>query len=173
MKNAWMIRAGQGGYLIDQFAKGYVAVGWSQLGDLTAIKTREEFKQLYRQADPRAKPGKVAAVGSVLHKFCNVIQVADAVISYDPKTREYLVGEIAGQYRYDAKLTDHPNVRDVNWKSRVSRDALEASTRNSFGSTLTLFAISPDAWEDVQSVAAGTKERSTEVEDGEKPDLRN
>src|SRR5437868_11885360 len=121
MKNAWMIRAGQGGYLINQFAKGYVAVGWSQLGDLTGIKSREEFKQLWRKADPRAKPGKVAAVGAVLHKFCNVIQVGDAVITYDPNTREYLVGEITSPYRYDASLKDHPNVRDVKWQSRVSR----------------------------------------------------
>jgi restriction system protein len=170
-KNVWMIRAGQGGYLINQFAKGYVAVGWSQLGDLSAVKDRNEFKKLWRKADPRAKPGKVAAVASVLHKFCNVVQVGDAVISYDPNTREYLVGEITGPYRYDSSLSDHPNVRDVKWHSRVSRDALEASTRNSFGSTLTLFSISPEAWDDVQSVVAGTKERSPEAEESEKPDF--
>ena len=41
-----MIRAGQAGYLINEFAKGYVAVGWSQLGDLSGIKSREQFKQL-------------------------------------------------------------------------------------------------------------------------------
>ena len=39
-KNVWMIRAGQAGYLINEFAKGYVAVGWSQLGDLSGIKSR-------------------------------------------------------------------------------------------------------------------------------------
>ena len=113
----------------------------------------------------------MTAVGAVLHKFCNVIQVGDAVITYDPNTREYLVGEITGPYRYDPSLKDHPNVPDVKWQSRVSRDALEASTRNSFGSTLTLFAISPEAWEDVQSVAAGTKQTSPEAEESEKPDF--
>src|SRR5947208_14706246 len=96
MKNAWMIRAGQGGYLINQFAKGYVAVGWSQLGDLSGIKSRDEFKQLSRKADPRAKHGKVAAVGAVLHKFCNVMQVVDAVTTYDANPREYPFGKITG-----------------------------------------------------------------------------
>lgn len=105
----------------------------------------------------------MAAVGAVLHKFCNVIQIGDAVITYDPNTREYLVGEISGAYSYDPSLKDHPNVRDVKWQSRNSRDA--------FGSTLTLFAISPEAWEDVQSVAAGTKQTSPEAEESEKPDF--
>ena len=151
--NAWIIRSGQCGYLINQFAQGY----------LSAVKDRDELKRLCRNADPRAKPGKVAAVASVLHKFRNVIQVGDAVVTYDPNTREYLVGEITGPYRYDPSLSDHPNVRDVKWNSRVSRDALESSTRNSFGSTLTLFAISSEAWDDVQSVAAGTKTKSAKT----------
>jgi hypothetical protein len=39
-----MIRAGQGGYLAGEFAnKNIVAIGWSQLGDLTNLKSRDEI----------------------------------------------------------------------------------------------------------------------------------
>jgi len=35
MSNNWMVRAGGGGKYIEDFEAGYVAVGWSKLGDLT------------------------------------------------------------------------------------------------------------------------------------------
>jgi restriction system protein len=83
-----------------------------------------------------------------------------------------MIGEITSEYRYNpSSIANHPNIRDVRWHSRVLRDALEAATRNSLGSTLTLFAISPEAWEDIQSVVAGTKRRSVEAEENEKSDF--
>lgn len=85
----------------------------------------------------------------------------DGVVTYDPSTREYLVGEITSDYRYEPGLIPlYPNIRDVVWNSRVSRDALESDTRNSLGSTLTLFAVSPEAWEDIQFAAKGKKHLS-------------
>jgi hypothetical protein len=57
--NIWMIRAGEGGYRISEFAKGYVAIGWAEMGDLTALNTQEAVKQRYREAYPQAKPGRV------------------------------------------------------------------------------------------------------------------
>jgi restriction system protein len=43
-----MIRAGEGGYLIDEFSKkNLVAIGWHQMGDLTNVKSQDALKQLY------------------------------------------------------------------------------------------------------------------------------
>jgi restriction system protein len=147
--NVWMIRAGEGGYLIDEFeAKKLVAIGWHHLGDLTNIESQDALKKLYRQTYPQHKPGKIAGAVAVIHKFCNVVQKNDGVLSYDRDSREYLIGEIKSDYYYKpGAIEDYPNLRDVEWKSRVSRDDLQAGTRNSLGSTLTLFAISPEAWE--------------------------
>ena len=34
-KNMWMVRAGEGAFLIDDFKrKNYVAIGWNELDDL-------------------------------------------------------------------------------------------------------------------------------------------
>src|SRR5262245_46475266 len=136
MKNVWMIRAGEGGYLIDEFSeKNLVAIGWHQMGDLTNVKTQEALKKLYRQTYPQAKTGSIAAAAAVIHKFCNVAQKTDHVITYDPNTREYLVGEITSDHYYKpGVIPDYPNIRDVSWQNRVSRDELQAATRNSLGS---------------------------------------
>src|SRR5437868_5984223 len=150
--NVWMIRAGQGGYLAEEFGnKNIVAIGWSQLGDLTNLRSREEIWDLCRKTYPKDKPGKVITSVSVLHRFRNVIQKGDGVVTYNPNNREYLVGEITSDYRFDPNaISEHPNIRSVTWQSRVSRDALPSSTRNMLGSIITLFAISPEAWDELQ-----------------------
>ena len=68
-------------------------------------------------------------------------------------------------------IVDHPQIRDVEWKSRVSRDDLQAATRNSLGSTLTLFAVSPEAWEDIQSAIKGEKRSTADEKETEKTDF--
>ncbi|MEO6993366.1 MAG: hypothetical protein ABI273_07040 [Lacunisphaera sp.] len=35
-KNAWMVRAGEGGHRIEEFPKRIVTVGWDELGEITA-----------------------------------------------------------------------------------------------------------------------------------------
>ncbi len=168
-----MIRAGEGGYLIDEFeAKKLVAIGWHQLGDLTNIKSQDALKRLYRQTYPQHKLGKIAGAVAVIHKFCNVVQKNDGVLSYDRNSREYLVGQIKSDYYYKAGvIEDYPNLRDVEWRSRVSRDVLQPGTRNSLGSTLTLFAISPEAWDDIQSAVRGEKKCTAEEKETQETDF--
>ena len=36
-ESMWMVRAGRDGYLIDEFARGFIAIGWHELGDLSSI----------------------------------------------------------------------------------------------------------------------------------------
>jgi hypothetical protein len=33
MSNAWMVRAGEGGEVIDAFSRGFVAIGWQDVFD--------------------------------------------------------------------------------------------------------------------------------------------
>ena len=39
----WMVRAGEGSYLIDEFARGFVAIGWHKLGDLSEVISQEDI----------------------------------------------------------------------------------------------------------------------------------
>ncbi len=42
--NNWMVRAGHGGIYSEDFEKSYVAIGWSELGDLTQYKSDKNAK---------------------------------------------------------------------------------------------------------------------------------
>jgi len=67
-----------------------------------------------------------------------------------------LVGAITSDYTYKPdEIKDYPHIRKVEWQGRVSRDALSAASRNSLGSTLTLFLVNEDVWSDVSAVLTG------------------
>lgn len=153
-----MVRAGESGYLIDDFKKGVVAIGWSELGDVSKLdldKLREHYGTTYAEHSA----GKRQNAVSVVWRFSHMIKVGDAVVTYDPSRREYHIGEITSEYSFKrALIGEHPHVRSVKWTDTASRDLLEVVTRNSLGSTLTLFAIPGDAFADLKDAAAGKKQ---------------
>ena len=55
----WLVRAGEGGYLIEEFARGFVAIGWHKLGDLSEVTSQVDIKDRYNRAYPDDSPGRV------------------------------------------------------------------------------------------------------------------
>lgn len=162
MSNVWMVRAGEGGYLVEEFARGYVGIGWNKLGDLSTLGSQDDLHRLYVGAFPNEKPTKVSGAVAMLYKFRSAIKVGDKILTYHPTKREYLVGTVTSDYSYKPnEIKDYNHVRKVEWEGRVSRDSLSASSRNSLGSTLTLFSINEDVWSDIQSSLSG-KQVTTE-----------
>jgi restriction system protein len=142
MNQVWMVRAGEGAYLIEEFKRGYVGIGWQALGDLSSFKSRENIRSLYLQkyADEKSAQSNIA-VGTIF-KFRTAIGIDDKVISYDSTAREYLIGTVCSDYFYDLNaIKDYHHLRRVKWEGNVSRDKLTVSTRNSLGSVITLFSI--------------------------------
>jgi len=78
-----MVRS-DGGALFERFKKGAVAVGWSDIGDLGAVRTREEIRKLFERTYPDDLPGRATNAISVLYKIRSAIGVDDSVITYDP-----------------------------------------------------------------------------------------
>lgn len=154
--NIWMVRAGKQSYLIEDFLRGYVGIGWSKIGDMSKLQTLDEMKQKYIETYPDHKPGGIAGAASMAHKFRSIIQKGDKVVTYDSSNREYHVGMVTSDYIYKPKeITDFPNIREVKWEECVSRDNLSATSRNSLGSTLTLFTINDDVWQDFEALFKG------------------
>jgi restriction system protein len=140
-----MVRAGEGGHLIEEFAGGIVTVGWHETLELNDHSQRDLRLRLAK-VYPDSKPGTVQNIASVLWRFSHEVKVGDNVVTYDPTKREYLLGEVTGDYRYDGKRAPrHAHLREVKWLHRVSRDVLSVATRNSLGSTLTLFLVPEEA----------------------------
>lgn len=141
---AWMVRAGNDNELIDQFTShDWVAIGWREMGDLSDLDTREDIKERYAEAYENASKSKRAVNSGQLHRFTNVIDEGDLVVTYDKSTREYHVGRVTGEYEYQPTGADdyYPNVRPVRWEETIDRDDLSTPAKNTLGGTLTVFSL--------------------------------
>ena len=158
MKNGWMIRAADGGRLFEDFEKGYVAIGWGEMGDLSAIGPKEKLAQSFTQTYGEKKPAKVALAVGTLIRFRDVIQQGDIAVTYNPSSRQYLIGEISGDYTFSPDTVgNYPNIRPTKWLGKISRDDLKQSTKNSLGSVMTLFAIKPPIIQEMLDLLDGKK----------------
>jgi restriction system protein len=155
----WMVRAARNGLLAPDFKdKSIVAIGWHEVGDLTSIQDLHQMRAVVAAAYPDMNPGAVINAAGVLHKFRSKIKVGDTVVSYDPERRIYLFGEVSSDYRYDPTVFDqHPNIRSVKWHAEISRDHLSAGSKNSLGSTLTLFDPGDTVLAEMRTLAAGDR----------------
>lgn len=91
----WMVRAGRDARSIDDFReRGIVAVGWGQMRPVTEFASREEIEQEISRLHPGLTKKQRLTAASQLDRFRAGLSVGDRVISYDPGSREYLVGTI-------------------------------------------------------------------------------
>lgn len=153
----WMVRAGEGGVHVDEFrARSFVAIGWIEMGDLSALRTREEFAKAVEKVYPGSRKMQIANSAGQVFRFVREMKPGDRVLTYDPSKREYLVGTITGDYTYKPQLAStYPNVRAVHWDGGVQRDALSVATRNSLGAIATLFQLPAEAADEVDALVSG------------------
>ena len=161
----WMVRAARDGSLFQPFIDGgFVAIGWSRMGDLGQFESQKALVAELRKQYPGERAGWYANSGGMLWRFSREMQAGDGVVTYDRTRRVYAVGKLQGDYSSDSSFeSGYPNVRRVEWKAvDVSRDALATATKNSLGSTLTLFQLPEMAEADVWRAAKGEQAESTE-----------
>ncbi|WP_337164542.1 restriction endonuclease [Vibrio fluvialis] len=144
----WMIRAGEGAYLVDSFReRECVGIGWNELGDLSLFSDEVALRVRYLEEYPGQHASKSSNAIAMIKKFRFDMKVGDQAITYDPSRREYLIGEITSDYEYTSEVIDDEDfnhIRKVNWLGNVSRDSLSVSSRNTLGSTLTIFSVNDD-----------------------------
>ena len=170
MPNIWMVRAGEGGRLIEEFAKGYVAVGWYELGDMSSYSSQKEMRKHYNSCYAHERKGQINLGFSMFYKFHTTIKRGDKVMTYDTKNRNYLIGTIEGDYEYKPKkVGDYPHIRKVKWEGKVSRDSISATSKNSLGAIGTLFSVNDEVWAEIQAALAG---KTLEKDSGDKDEVR-
>ncbi|MEA1084221.1 restriction endonuclease [Sphingomonas sp. CD22] len=127
--------------------KGYVALGWSAVGDLGKIAPmRDAFKTRYAATYPEAKPGNVAVSAGVLFRFATEIKAGDIIIYPSKSDRMVNIGTVISGYRYDPDMPeDCPNLRNVQWHRSITRASFSQPALNEIGSALTLFRVSSNA----------------------------
>lgn len=149
----WMVRAGERAWRFDEFEKGQlVSIGWENLGSLAGLAVREEFSRRVAERYPDGKREWIAASAGQVYRFVRELKVGDAVVTYNPAERIYLLGTVTGEYQYKPQASaDQPHQRTVKWRGRVARDGLSVATRNSLGAISTLFTLPSEAATEIEA----------------------
>lgn len=157
-KHAWMVRAGNENELADLVEeKNAAAIGWPEMGNVSGLKKREQFKQRYREAYPDHSSGRVAVNAGQVYRFAQGIREGDYILTYIKASREVLIGLADGPYEYRTDIfpEHYRHTRQVQWLKRVSRDDFSSPARNSMGSTLTVFGLD-DHLAEIHKIATTT-----------------
>jgi restriction system protein len=123
--NLWGIHAGKTGDADSLFLKkNCVAVGWTKMGDLSALKPdRDAFKARVAQVYPGTNPG-------------------DRVVYPSKPHRQIHLGHAEGDYRYDPNTEPgYPHVRAVKWLRAVPRTQFSQGALYEIGSAMGLFLV--------------------------------
>lgn len=154
MANLWVVRAGRGGVSVERFLEGgYVEVGFGgKLGPSAKGMSREAMVEQMRKLMPERKDGHVLNAAGQLFRFHEEITVGDEVTTYDPEQRRYLLGVVTSAAEFVPKNDSGEATyrRSIKWTHRIDRDVLSVETKNTLGSTLTLFRPSDDAAADLR-----------------------
>ena len=142
--------------------QGYVALGWSEMGDLSRIApNRDAYKAAYATTYPDAKPGNVAVSAGALFRFANEMKPGDVVVFPSKADRIVNIGTITGGYRFEPGLPDGcAHVRAVQWRRAIPRAFFSQPALNEIGSAISLFRVSSNAEEFLAALAGHAFEPS-------------
>ena len=141
--------------------EGFICIGWTRIGDLSPYDTRDKMKAAYRNGFPSASEGSMRASYGQVFRFAHEMEIGDPVVYPIKGSRDILIGEIAGSYRWandDPELVerDYCNIRKVKWMKRVPRIVFSQDALHSFGGFSSV-ATASDYLEDVVAVLKGDK----------------
>ena len=164
----WMVRAGRRGVYADRFLdESIVAIGWGEIGEISADGSDDEIRRRFAEAFPNEKPGARAAWAGSVRRFVKEVRVGDEVVTYGNESRLYRLGEIRSDVERKLIKVDGEErwefQRGVEWKGQVLRDSLLLDTRNRLGGILTVFRIPSEA-------SADLRRRASQAPTNEAPD---
>jgi restriction system protein len=119
--------------------EGFICIGWTAVGNLAPLDTRERMKAEFRRAYPDWNDGSISSSYGQPFRFAHVMREGELVVYPVKGSREIMIGEISGPYRWAAEdrellRSDYSNVRPVKWLKTVPRIAFSKSALHSFGS---------------------------------------
>lgn len=149
--------------------ESFVAIGWSQVGDLARIaRDREAFKAAVAKTYPDIKPGAIPVVAGTLFKFACEMRPGDRVVYPSKIDRKVNLGLLEEGYQHRAEEDLTPNVRRVRWLKQIDRTDFSQSALYEIGSAVTLFQVRSNA-EEFVAAFEGKPLKTADV-DAELPD---
>lgn len=160
MRPMWKVNAGRRSVLAGEFlGRNVVAIGWREAGNYSSAKTRSEVLERVAAAYPDHTDQQNHVGAGQVWRFLDEVAVGDSVLTYDPATRLYHVGEISGPPRYaPEEIEALPVQRAVQWRAAVSRDTLSQAAKGRLGAILTLFKVAPETVAEIMRLADGNSQ---------------
>jgi restriction system protein len=136
---------------------GYVAIGWQELGDLSALAPdREAFKAAVAAAYPDKKPGAIPVDAGTTFRFVHEIEAGDYVVYPSKTDRMVNIGRFTGAFEYvEGDRDEYPNRHKVEWLGHFPRNEFSQSALNEIGSFITLFRVKRYATEFLAKIDVG------------------
>ena len=125
--------------------KPHICIGWSKMGDLSSITTREDLDARYEFAYPNVKKMKKAQDLGQIWRFVKEMQIGDYVVFSNGDTCH--IGRIISDYYFDNAENanqdpDYVNIRDVEWlKKDIRKSDLSEVFQNSLGAAMSVFRL--------------------------------
>ena len=142
MTRLWIVRAGKHGEReLAAIEHSKVFPGFLEVGDLRQHKDRDAIFKHLEEVIPNAGRNALRNYAAQLNQFAHTIQKGDLVVMPRKLTNGVAIGEVTGDYDFDA---DYPykHSRTVNWREEsLPRDVFKQDLRHSFGAFLTICEI--------------------------------
>lgn len=145
MVNVWVVRAGRHGeYEHEVLRDGIAAVGWHEVGDLTAVDSRKELDARFAAAYPNDSPKRRANQMAQLWALRSSITTADIIVLPMKSTSQLAVGRKNSGYRYRPDAAEGArHAIGVTWEhTDIPRTAVYQDLLYSLGAFLTVFRVS-------------------------------
>ena len=110
----WLYAPGDNAGMWDEFYKaGIMAIGWSDIGDLSLFASKAEMKSAMKEVYDPDKTYMNAALAT--WQFANEIKPGDVI--FVKKGMHQIIGRgiVKSDYYYDDSIKDYANVRKVEW----------------------------------------------------------
>lgn len=123
----------------------HICIGWSNLGDLSTISTKEELSALYSREWPEAKSKTRGQNVGQVWRFVDEMQIGDYVVFADGNV--FHIGRIESEYYYDESVdenqsTDYKNTRKVEWlKKDIQRSEVSAALHRSLMTAMSVWTM--------------------------------
>ena len=122
----------------------HICIGWSDLGDLSEIKDKNDLAILYDAHFEKNNRGRGQDIGQIW-RFINDVKEGDYVIFAENSV--FHIGRIESDYYFDktdyeGQSNDYKNTRKVRWlKKNISRSVLSSDLHNSLKTAMSIWGL--------------------------------
>lgn len=122
----------------------HVCIGWSNMGDLSGIDSKEELGEVYDKSYQKNNRGRGQDIGQIW-RFLKDVKIGDYIIYADDAF--FHIGRVDSDYYYDNaenpnQSEDYTNIRKVTWlKKNLSRSILSTNLQNSLKTAMSIWSL--------------------------------